>query len=76
MPKEDAIMPATTGIGIMIQTQDVHSAVSCTKEDISCGMSTSSVNIVVPSEVRQPPGLPTIIEDLNIAGTIAGLVAP
>ena len=76
MSKEDAVMPVTTGIGIMTQTQDVHPAVPCTREDISRGMSTSSINIVVPSEVRQLPGLPTIMEDLNIAGAITGLTAP
>ena len=76
MSKEDAIMPATTGIGIMTQTQDLHPAASRTREDFSRGMSMSSVNIVVPSEVRQLPGLPTIMEDLNIAGAITGLAAP
>jgi hypothetical protein len=39
-------------------------------------MSTSSVNIVVPSEVRQLPGLPTIMEDPHIAGALAELAAP
>jgi len=76
MSKEDAVMPATTGIGIMTQTQNVHPAVPHTREDFSQGMSTSSINIVVPSEVRQLPGLPTIMENLNIAGAIAGLAAP
>jgi len=76
MPKKDAIMPATTSVGIMTQTQDVHPTVSHTREDISHGMSTSSINIVVPLEVRQPPGLSTIMEDPNIAGAIAGLIAP
>ena len=76
MPKEDAIMPATTGVGIMTHTQDLHPTASHTREDNSRGMSTSSVNIVVPSDIRQPPGLPTIMEDPNIAGAIAGLIAP
>jgi len=76
MPKEDAIMPATTGVGIMTQTQDLHPAASRTREDNSHGMSTLSVNIVVLSDIRQPPGLPTIMEDPNIAGAIAGLIAP
>jgi len=76
MPKEDAIMPATTGVGIMTQMQDLHPAASCTREDNSRRMSMSSINIVVPSDIRQPPGLSTIIEDPNIAGAIAGLVAP
>jgi len=76
MSKEDATMPATTGIGIMTQSQDVNPANSCMREDLSQGMSTSSVNIVVPMEVRQLPGLPTILEDPNIAGAIAGLIAP
>ena len=68
MSKEDAVMPVTTGIGIMTQMQDVHPAVSCTREDFSQGMLMLSVNIVVLSEVRQ---LPTIMEDLNIAGLVA-----
>ena len=76
MPKEDALMPATTGVGIMTQKQDVHPAAFLAREDSFRGMSTPSVNIVVPSEVRQPPGLPTIMEDPNIAGAITGLAAP
>jgi len=39
-------------------------------------MSASSANIIIPTEVRQPLGLPTILEDPNIAGVIVGLVAP
>ena len=76
MSKEATIMPATTGVGIIIQSQDVHPVTSQIREDLSQGMSTSSINIVVPSEAGQLPGLPTIMEDLNIASAIAGLVAP
>ena len=76
MPKEAALMPATTGAGIIIHSQDMHPVNFRTKEDLSRGMSTSSVNIVIPTEVGQNPGLPTIMEDPNIAGAIAGLVAP
>jgi len=76
MSKEDAVMPATIGIGIITHMQDVHLANSHIREDHSRGMSTLSINIVVPPEVRQLPGLPTIMEDLNIAGAITGLAAP
>ena len=67
-------MPATTGVGIMTQSQDVNPANSHTREDLFQGMSTSSINIIVPTEVKQLSGLPTILEDLNIADAIAGLV--
>jgi len=76
MTKEDTIMPATTGVGILTQSQDAHPVTSCTREDLSRGMLMSSINIVVPSEVRQLPELPTILEDTNFAGAIAGLIAP
>jgi len=76
MSKEDAVMPATTSVGIMTQMQNMHPAVPHTMEDFSRGMLTSSINIIVPSEVRQLPGLPTIMENPNIAGAIAGLAAP
>jgi len=76
MPKEDAIIPATTGVGIMTQSQEVHPVTFCTRKDLSQGMLTLSVNIIIPSEVRQLSGLPTIMEDLNFAGAITGLVAP
>ena len=69
-------MPVTTGIGIMIQSQDECPVTSWTREDLSQGMSTLSINIVVPLEAGQLPDLPTIMEDPNIASAIAGLVTP
>jgi len=48
MPKEDAIMPVTTGVGIITQMQDLHPAASRTREDNSRGMSTLSINIEFP----------------------------
>ena len=36
----------------------------------------SSTNILIPPEARQPSEVPVLGEDPNIAGAIAGLIAP
>ena len=80
MSKQDAMLLATTGVGILVHSQDAYPVKVCTRDDPSLvaeetRISASSTNIIISAEVRQPPGLPTIMEDPNIAGTIAELVA-
>ena len=67
-----------TGIGILIQAQDVHPVITRNSDPFPYVHNTikqSSTNILIPPEVRQPPEVPVLGEDPNIVGAIAGLIA-
>ena len=79
MSKADEKIPATTGVRILIQSQDVHPAIirkSDPSPHVHNTIKRSSTNILIPPEARQPSEVPVLGEDPNIAGAIAGLIAP
>ena len=79
MSKVDEKIPVTTSIGILIQSQDVHPVIihkSDPSPHVHNIIKRSSTNILIPPEARQPSEVPVLGEDPNIAGAIAGLIAP
>ena len=74
MSMVDAKLPATSGISVLKQLQDVHPATKNKSPQIIKEIKVSSTNIMI-LEARNSPEH-QIIEDPNVAGAVAGLTAP
>jgi hypothetical protein len=79
MSKADAQLPATAGAGLLKQSQDLHTVTSRNVKPSPQRVKevrTSSVNIIIPPEAKQPPEIPLLMEDPNVVGAVAKLTAP
>ena len=79
MSKADAQLPAATGVGLLKQSQTLHTVINHNNraypqrvEEVK----TDSSNIIIPPGVKQLPEIPLIMEDPDVAGVVVKLTAP